>query len=166
MLRRLIQTGDDVSLSFLRLVLGLVIFPHGAQHLLGWFGGPGPQVTMEIYTATFGIPAIFGVLGIVAEFFGPLGLVVGLLGRVAALGVAGVMVTAALLVHLPFGFFQDWFGNQQGEGIEFFILATAMALVVIVKGSGAWSLDRALANPRAAAAHRHPAPKEVAIRPA
>ena len=65
----------------------------------------------------------------------------GLLGRVAAFGIGCVMVVAALMVSLPNGFFMNWTGNLKGEGYEYHLLAVAMALAVMVRGSGAWSLD-------------------------
>jgi putative oxidoreductase len=91
-----------------------------------------------------GIPWIFALLAIVAEFFGGLGLLVGLLGRVAAFGIGAVMAVAVLTSHLQHGFFMNWYGNQQGEGFEFHLLAIGIALAILIKGSGAWSIDRAL----------------------
>lgn len=144
----LVSTSSDVGPLIARLTLGVVMFPHGAQKLLGWFGGPGFSGEMELFTKTMGIPWIFGFLAIVAESFGALGLIVGLLGRVAALGISTVMVVAVLLAHLPHGFFMNWLGTQQGEGFEYHLLALGLALIVMVKGSGAWSVDRVLVTRR------------------
>lgn len=146
MLHRLLATKDDYGPLLARVVLGVVIFPHGAQKLLGWFGGPGFAGEMRFFTQDLGIPYILGVLAIIAESFGALGLVVGLLGRVAAFGIASTMVVAALLMHLPYGFFADWSGTQGGEGIEYHLLAIGLAFVVMLKGSGAFSIDRAIAE--------------------
>jgi putative oxidoreductase len=127
----------------LRLALGIVMFPHGAQKLLGWFGGRGFTATMHGFAAT-GISAPFAFLNIVAEFFGPLGLVTGLLTRVAAFGIGVVMVVAALRSNIKYGFFMNWAGRLQGEGIEYHILALGIAVALLVTGGGAWSLDRIL----------------------
>ena len=146
MLRRLIRTENDFVALVLRLALGIMILPHGAQKLLGWFGGYGFHGTMQFFTQMMGIPVVFAFLDIIAEFFGGLGLIAGLLGRVAALGVAVVMTVAVALVHIHSGFFMNWLGNQKGEGIEFHLLAVAIAIAIMARGSGAWSLDRLLSR--------------------
>jgi putative oxidoreductase len=145
-LKRLVQTDDDIGMFLVRLALGIVIFPHGAQKLLGWFGGHGFAGTMEFFTTQLGLPAVVVVLVIIAEFFGALGLILGFLGRVAAFGVLCVMLGAVFMIHLNVGFFMNWYGNQQGEGFEYHLLAIGMALAVIVRGSGAFSVDRALSD--------------------
>lgn len=147
MVKRLIGTTDDYGATVTRVVLGLVMFPHGAQKALGWFGGYGFGPTLDAFTSQMGIPLVFALLAIAAEFLGALGLIVGLLGRVAAFGVLSVMAVAATL-HLQNGFFMNWTGTQAGEGYEFHLLAGAMALVVVIKGSGALSLDRWLSRDR------------------
>jgi putative oxidoreductase len=91
-----------------------------------------------------GIPAAFALLAIAAEFLGPLGLAVGLLTRIAAFGIACVMVVAIVTVHWPNGFFMNWYGNQKGEGFEYHLLALGIAVTLIIVGGGAWSLDAAL----------------------
>ncbi len=108
---------DSLTLA-LRLTLGLVILPHGAQKLLGWFGGYGFRGTMGYFTGTLGIPYALGLLAIVAESLGALALVAGLLTRPAALGIGIVMAVAALTSHRRHGFFMNWFGTQAGEGYE------------------------------------------------
>jgi len=143
----LVQTHGDPLPALTRVVLGTVMFPHGAQHLLGWFGGYGYRRTMD-YFASLGIPPLFGTLAILAEFFGSLALVLGLGGRVAALGILTVMAVAAVRVHLRHGFFMNWVGAQSGEGFEYHVLVAAMAALVIVQGSGLWSLDRWIAAAR------------------
>jgi len=145
-LRKLLQTEDDVAALVLRLALGIVIFPHGAQKALGWFGGFGFSGTMGFFTGTLGIPALLAFLAILAEFAGSLGLIVGLLGRVAAFGIACNMVVAALMVSLPHGFFMNWSGKQAGEGIEFHLLALGIAIALMIRGSGAASVDGILAR--------------------
>jgi putative oxidoreductase len=140
-LERLLATSDDVAPMIARLVLGFVMFPHGAQKMLGWFGGYGFTNTMAYFTHS-GIPAVFGFLAIMAEFLGSIGLIVGALSRVAALGIAVNMGVAIATVHASQGFFMNWFGNQKGEGFEYHLLAIALAAVVIVKGAGRFSIDR------------------------
>ena len=146
MFRKLVNTDNDVLLTVLRLVLGIVFFAHGAQKLLGWFGGVGFTGTMDVFTQQMGIPAPLAVVAIAAEFFGGLGLIVGLLGRVAAFGIIGNMLVAVVMVHAQFGLFMNWYGNQQGEGIEYHLLAIALGLAVAVRGSGAFSCDRLLSR--------------------
>jgi len=144
MLRKLTATGNDFALTILRLVAGIVFFAHGAQKMLGWFGGFGFRGTMGFFTQQMHIPALFAVLAIFAEFFGGIGLILGLLSRIAAFGIAVDMCVAILMVHLPNGFFMNWSGSQKGEGFEYHLLVIAIALVIMAKGSGALSVDRAL----------------------
>lgn len=146
MFRKLISTSDDYAVTTARLILGVVFFAHGAQKMLGWFGGYGFTGTMGFFTQMMHIPAPLAFLAICAEFFGSLGLILGLLGRVAALGVMTNMLVAILTVHIHNGFFANWTGQQKGEGYEYHLLAIALALVVIIKGSGALSVDRALSK--------------------
>src|SRR5437660_10333898 len=146
MFRKLLNTTDDSVITLLRLVLGVVFFAHGAQKALGWFGGGGFAATMNGFTQHMGIPPFFAVLAILAEFLGGIGLILGLLGRVAAFGIAVNMVVAVMMVHWHFGFFANWFGNQKGEGIEYHLLVLAIALAILVKGAGAFSVDRALSK--------------------
>jgi putative oxidoreductase len=146
MFRKLISTSDDYAITIARLVLGVVFFAHGAQKMLGWFGGYGFSGTMGFFTQTMHIPAPLAFLAICAEFFGGLGLIVGLLGRVAAFGITMNMLVAIFTVHIHNGFFANWSGQQKGEGFEYHLLAIALALVVMIKGSGALSIDRALSK--------------------
>src|SRR5579864_9150772 len=140
-MRKIFSTSDDIALTIPRLVLGVVFFTHGAQKMLGWFGGYGFHGTMGFFTQQMGIPAPLAFLAICAEFFGGLGLLVGLLGRVAALGIVVNMLVAIATVHRVNGFFMNWTGLQKGEGFEFHLLAIALALVVVIRGSGAFSID-------------------------
>ena len=144
-MKRLLSTSNDVALTSLRLVLGVVFFAHGAQKMLGWFGGFGFHATMGFF-GHMGLPAPVAFLVICAEFFGGLGLIVGLLTRIAALGIAGDMIGAIFLVHLPNGFFMNWFGTQKGEGIEYHLLVLAIAATLLLRGAGAFSVDRALSE--------------------
>src|SRR5215468_1594115 len=134
--QRLLETDSDVVGLILRLTLALVIFPHGAQKVLGWFGGHGFKGTMKFF-ADSGTPAVFALLAIAAEFLGPVGLAVGLLTRVAAFGIACVMLVAIVTVHWPHGFFMNWNGNQKGEGFEYHLLVLGIATTLIIVGAGA-----------------------------
>jgi len=150
MFRKILHTNNDYALTIVRVVLGVVFFAHGAQKALGWFGGAGFGGTMQLFTARLGIPALFAFLAIMAEFLGGLGLIIGLLSRIAALGIAVNMIVAVFKVHAANGLFMNWSGHQRGEGFEFHLLAIAMALLVMIRGGGALSLDRVLdAVPRA-----------------
>ena len=146
MFRKIVNTSDDFTLTALRLVLGIVFFAHGAQKALGWFGGYGYKGTMGFFTTQMGIPAPLAFLAIAAEFLGGLGLIVGLLGRIAAFGVITNMVVAIVMVHAQFGLFMNWAGSQKGEGFEFHLLAIALGFVILIKGSGAFSVDRLISE--------------------
>ena len=140
---------DDRLLLAQRVVLAAVMFPHGAQHLVGWFGGHGFGGTYEWMTGTLHIPGVFAATAIVVEFFAPLLLVVGLGGRLAALGLA-ILLGVAATTHFGAGFFMNWNDVAgRGEGFEYHLLGIALAASVVVHGSGAFSLDRILAARRA-----------------
>ncbi len=141
MIKKLLETNDDIAGFVLRVLLGVVMFPHGAQKLLGWFGGYGFSGTMGFFTGKMGIPAVFALLVIITEFFGSLALIAGALTRLAAFGIGCVMLVATLMVHLPNGFFMNWAGKQQGEGFEFHLLAMAIAVALMIIGGGRWSID-------------------------
>ncbi len=138
---RLFQTGDEWAGLVLRVCLGIVMLPHGAQKLLGWFGGPGFSNTIQIFSDKFQIHPVLTVLVILSESLGSLGLLMGLLTRVSAFGSLCVMTGAIVLVHWPHGFFMNWHGNQAGEGIEFHILAIGISLALLAAGGGRWSAD-------------------------
>ena len=146
MIRKLFATDDNTATAILRLVLGVVFFAHGAQKMLGWFGGFGFSGTMGFFTGTMHIPAPLAFLAIAAEFFGSLGLILGFLTRIAALGIATNMVVAIATVHSAVGFFMNWNGTQKGEGYEMHLLVLAMTAFLIIRGGGAFSIDRAIAT--------------------
>ena len=141
-MRRIFSTDESIATAILRLVLGIVFFAHGAQKLLGWFGGFGFAGTMGYFTGTMHIPAPLAFLAIMAEFFGGLGLILGFLTRIAAFGIAMNMLVAIATVHRANGFFMNWDGTQKGEGFEFHLLVLAMAVFLILRGAGALSADR------------------------
>jgi putative oxidoreductase len=146
LLNRLVRTNDDAALTVLRLTLGIVMFPHAAQKVFGWFGGPGFSGFVGFTGSQYGIPAGFAVLAIAAELLGSLGLLLGLLGRVAAFGIFCEMVVVILLIHRHFGFFVNWTGRQAGEGFEYHLLVIGIAIVIMLRGSGAASVDRTLSR--------------------
>ena len=146
MFSKLLQTQDDAGSLIMRVLLGIVFFPHGAQKVFGWFGGYGFSGTMSMFTDKMGIPVFFAFLAIMAESLGSVALITGFLTRIAAFGIACVMSVAIFTVHLQNGFFMNWSGSQQGEGFEFHILAIALALALMVKGGGKWSVDREISK--------------------
>ncbi len=144
-LHALTATDAGIAVTLLRLTLGLVMFPHGAQKMLGWFGGAGLTGTVDILSTHAGLPVPLVVLVIIAEFYGSIALILGAFTRVAALGIAAVMVGAIVTVHLPNGFFMNWTGAQAGEGFEYHLLAIGIALALALKGGGVFSADRRIA---------------------
>jgi putative oxidoreductase len=148
MFRKLMSTSNDGTLALLRIALGVTFLAHGAQKMLGWFGGYGFQGTMGFFTHSMGIPAPLAFLAICAEFFGGLGLLVGFLSRIAALGIVVNMLVAVVMVHGSNGFFMNWSGNQKGEGFEYHLLAIALGAAVMIGGAGALSIDRVLGASR------------------
>ncbi len=144
MITWILGSNGDWVITMARIVLGVVFFAHGAQKALGWFGGAGLDNTVRGFKEHLQIPAPLALLSVAAEFLGGLGLIVGLLSRVAAMGIAVVMLVAVLAVHWKFGFFMNWYGDKQGQGIEYHILVLVLALVVMIKGGGAFSLDQVL----------------------
>jgi putative oxidoreductase len=146
-LRAVLATPRDVGATIARVGLGLLIFPHGAQHMLGWFGGYGFRGTYGWMTGTLGFPGALAALAIVTELVGSLALLAGIGGRVAALGLIGLMLGAAS-THAPNGFFMNWFGGLPSgqEGFEYHLMAIVLGLVIVVRGSGALSVDRALSG--------------------
>lgn len=145
MLSKILMTRDDIAPALARVTLAVVMFPHGAQHVLGWFGGYGFEGTLGWMTGTLGFPAALAVLALVTEITAPFALLLGFGGRIAALGIIGLML-GALSTHLSNGFFMNWFGSLPAgqEGFEYHIIAMALAGTVALQGSGAWSIDRLL----------------------
>jgi putative oxidoreductase len=146
MIRQLFKTEDNLSGTILRIFLGGVIFPHGAQKLLGWFGGGGFSASMRGFESNFHIPTVFALLAILAESVGAVALIAGFFTRIAALAVSMNMVVAICLVHWKNGFFMNWAGTGKGEGFEYHLLAVAIGLALMVKGGGRWSVDGVIAK--------------------
>jgi putative oxidoreductase len=142
----LFKTDDAWSSLVLRLTLGLVMFPHGAQKLLAWFGGFGFDGTMGFFTQKMGLPWLIAFLVIIGEFFGSLGLLAGFLTRLTAAGFIIIMLGAITTTHLPYGFFMNWSGQQQGEGFEYHLLVMGIGAALLIGGGGKWSADRMIAE--------------------
>ncbi|MBA3003482.1 MAG: DoxX family protein [Desulfurivibrio sp.] len=147
MFKALIATDNSPAQLLIRLALGVVIFPHGAQKVLGWFGGPGYSATVTAFSA-MGFPYWAIILLMVSEFGGSLLLVLGLFTRVWALAIGTAIAICLKMNHLQHGFFMNWFGQQQGEGYEYHILVLGIALALVFRGGGMLSLDRVFVKDR------------------
>ena len=138
------STDPDWTLTAIRVTLGVVFFAHGAQKVLGWFGGAGLKGTLRMMHDHIHLPIPMAFLAVMSEFLGGAGLIVGLLSRVAAIGICVTMLSAIVMVHGRYGLFMNWFGDRKGHGIEYHLLAIVLAIAIVVRGSGAASLDRLL----------------------
>lgn len=149
MKNKLPGTPDSWTFVVLRIILGLVIFPHGAQKLMGWFGGFGFTGTMNFFTETVGLPWIIGFGVIIIEFFGSIAMIAGMGTRIIAASyiilALGIMFTS----HVQNGFFINWLGNQPGEGFEYFILWIALSFALLINGGGSYSVDKLLVKANA-----------------
>jgi putative oxidoreductase len=152
MLKKLFQTENDTATMILRVVLGVVFFPHGMQKLTTMFGGYGFTGTMGWFTGNLHVPALFAFLAIMAEGIGWMGLISGLLTRVAAFGITVNMVVAVYMIHWQNGFFMNWFsamtsaGKPAGEGFEYHLLVIAIGIALLIRGGGKWSIDKVIAE--------------------
>jgi putative oxidoreductase len=147
-MKNIFKTNNDWTGLLLRLTIATVIFPHGAQKLLGWFGGYGFTGTMNFFTATVGLPWIIGFLVILLEFFGSLLLILGLGSRVIAVSMIALSIGIIFTSHTQNGFFMNWFGNQKGEGYEYFLLLIGLSAALLLNGSGKLSIDHSLTKNR------------------
>jgi putative oxidoreductase len=145
MFKRLLQTTNDPVFTIIRLLLGIVFFAHGAQKMLGWFGGYGFSGTLSAFS-TSGMPGPLALFVILTEFFGSVALICGAFARVASGAIALLMVGAIVMVHAHFGFYMNWFGQQKGEGFEYHLLAIGLAVAVLVRGAGSFSIDGLLSK--------------------
>lgn len=145
MLQRIIKTRKGFDLSVLRIFLGIVIFAHGAQKMLGWFGGGGFASTVSGFSKYMHIAAPVTVLVIFIEFFGSLMLIFGAFTRIAALGIFGLFTGIIFTIH-PGYFFMNWGGATRGEGLEYFLLVFGISLALLISGGGSLSLDSKLSN--------------------
>lgn len=142
MKQQLFKTNDDLTGLILRLTVGLILFPHGAQKALGAFGGFGYSATMNYFTETLQLPWIVAFLVIVIEFVGAIALVLGFASRIWAGMISVLMIGIIFSSHLANGFFMNWFGTQKGEGFEYHLLVIGLSLAIIFNGSGKWAIDQ------------------------
>jgi putative oxidoreductase len=146
MLSQILATDSGWVPTLARIILGIIFFAHGSQKVFGWFGGPGFRQTLCTLTEGLGLPTILALAAVGAEFVGGVALILGLLARISALVIAVNMLAAIFMVHGKYGLFLNWFGDRKGDGIEYHLLAIALAIVIIAKGAGAFSLDGLLSN--------------------
>jgi len=152
----LFKTDDSWSSVGLRVMLGVVIFAHGAQKLLGWFGGNGFSGTMGFFTNVMHLPWLIAFLVIIGESLGSLALIAGFLTRFTAASFIVIMLGAIATSHWPQGFFMNWFGKQQGEGFEYHLLVIGMSAALLIAGGGKWSIDGLIARRMSKAGEREP----------
>jgi putative oxidoreductase len=144
MIKALLQTDSDYVYTFLRIIAGSIVFPYGMQKLFGWFsapafGPPGIKSSLEQLKVRK-VPKFIAWLVIIGQSFGSIALISGFLGRIAAGGLF-IIFTGALMDHLPDGWALNWFGSKKGEGVEYFVLLLSLLFVIVLKGSGALSVD-------------------------
>jgi len=142
-MKKLLATDPENTTALLaRLALGIVVFPHGAQKLLGWFGGYGFNGSMGFLTGTAGLPYIIALLVILIEFFGALFLIAGFATRLAAIGILGNFIGVVVTSNLHNGFFMNWYAQaNKGEGLEYFILLFGLTIISLIAGGGRASAD-------------------------
>jgi putative oxidoreductase len=128
----------DLGLLVLRIVVGGLIFGHGAQKLLGWWGGPGLAgfIGMTGGHLRFRPAWLWGVVGAVSETAGGLLLIAGFLHPLGAAAIVGAMLIA-ISVHWP----AFWANNG---GYEYALMLLVAALGLGLAGPGRYSLDAAL----------------------
>jgi putative oxidoreductase len=141
MIHLLFGTQNDWSGLILRIALGVVMLPHGAQKFFGWFGGYGFSATIDFFTKSMKLPWLISVLVILIELFGAVGLILGFASRAWALGLMIIMIGAIYTTNMKNGFFMNWFGNQPGEGYEYHLLVIGICIAVMLTGSGKYSFD-------------------------
>ena len=107
MIQKLLSTNSNKAITVIRVMLGIILFPHGAQKLLGWFGGYGFTGTMSFFTGTIHIPWIIALLVILLEFFGSLLLIAGIGTRFIATALIIQFTVIIFMSHLQNGFFHE-----------------------------------------------------------
>jgi len=136
---------DNLSALIIRLTVGIVLFPHGAQKLFGWFGGYGLSGTMGYLTNTQHLPWILSLLVILIEAIGSLALIAGFATRFFAFGILAEFIGIIFTVHLKFGFFMNWNAlPNTSEGFEYHLLILGLAAALLITGGGKWSVDSKL----------------------
>ena len=142
MRNRIFNTKNDWTGLIIRITIGLVLFPHGAQKMLGLFGGYGFSATMDYFSQSMHLPWILGFVVVLIEFAGAISLIFGIASRVWSVLIIVLFICIIYTSHLDYGFFMNWFGNQKGEGYEFHLLVIGLCLAVVENGSGKFSLDQ------------------------
>jgi len=143
-MKKIFTTNENHTATIIRIVLGVILFPHGAQKLLGWFGGYGFNGTMGFLTGAVGLPWILALLVILIEFFGAIALIFGFATRIVAVGIISLFTGIVLTSHIQNGFFMNWSSNTKGEGYEFHLLIIGIAIALLFSGAGKWSVDYAI----------------------
>ncbi len=144
MIKKILNTESNWGALVARLTLGIVLFPHGAQKMLGWFGGYGFTATLDAFTQQMNLPWLVAFAVICIEFFGSIFLILGFASRLWSLAIGGLFIGIIFTTHLEHGFFMNWYGNQAGEGYEYALLMVGIALAVLMNGSGKYALDTQL----------------------
>ncbi len=144
MLIQFLRTDNSPAQFFIRLALGVVMFPHGAQKIMGWFGGPGFAKTLQAF-AGMGFPMWSVIILMVVESIGSLLMIAGFLTRLWAIGIGASITICMFVNHVQNGFFMNWLGQQKGEGFEYHILVIGICLALLIKGGGMLSVDRGMA---------------------
>lgn len=142
----LFNSSDHITGLIIRLTLALVILPHGFQLLFGWFGGNGFSATMQYFTEVEKLPWLIGFMVIMLQSVGALFILLGIAGRLVALGTVFMFIGMIVTSHAKYGFFMNWFGTQKGEGYEYHLLVIGLALALFASGSGKWSVDRVIVS--------------------
>ncbi len=143
---KLFETKNDVAPLVLRVLLGILLLPHCLQKLFGWFGGEGYSGTMEFFTGSMGLPAILASLYMLAEPLACMGLISGFMTRIAAFFIAVEMAMDVAMIHVSYGFFMNWNGDKDGEGIEYHLLVIVITVALMLRGGGKWSVDSAISK--------------------
>jgi len=140
--KNFLRSSNDKILALMRLILGIIFLAHGGQKALGLWHGMGWHGTVHMFTTYLHIPAFFAACAILAEFVGGILLLAGFLSRLAALAIAINMMVAILKVH----FHNGLLGGPAGQGYEYPLALLALCILIIFKGGGAMSVDRAIAG--------------------
>ena len=143
MKNQIFGTNGNYASTALRIMLGIIIFSHGAQSMLGWFGGYGLKATLQFLTTAMSLPFFVALAVILIQFFGSLMLILGIGTRIASLGIFGIFVGMASY-HFQFGLHMNWAGSKGGEGFEYHLLVLGMCVALFILGGGALSFDRKL----------------------
>lgn len=146
MKNKIFNTDRDWTGFVIRLTLGLIMFPHGAQKMFGWFGGPGFSKELEHLTEHMHLPWIISVMVILTEFLGSVSLIIGLASRLWAVAFGILFVNIIFIAHLENGFFMNWFGTQKGEGYEYHLLVIGLCIALGLNGSGKYSADQLISK--------------------